>query len=471
MQWWLESPISLVPQVSPVCSSKFLKNSIDIHANRGDLGQKVEQTPKKNRYETMKREGNKSHKTNAKCDVDTSDEECARIEFEDETETVPVLHYVHKDDTVVKLDQSAISDEKESRKRRKHLQQHISNQFEGNENTSKDVSKGYNNRISETTTTTPKIETDVQNGSTCNLPTVSEHVSTIQRSEAYIQAYPKEYTENMFLEATLTYVPPVDEVVGDLRMEKRDAEVQTSAIADEESVPENKTDEEEDVNAPTEKEGDVEIPKNVDSEASKSEEQYTTNRVDENEANNDKDISAHDGPEKVETTEMTDEQVPAPNHSQLSTNCMASEEMFTTCDKCGNIVRNEINDTESEKNWSDYYSEYAEYSRVSTPKHKFVVPKSKISPMEVKGELKKFLSSIAEVIGKISPSVSHSYGLTSCHIFSSQKARKLRQKCHYKILLTLLSHFFFPIYYKNMTTKSLHQSSISHIHTVLGYCL
>ena len=332
----------------------------------------------------MKTEGNKPHKTNTCSDADTSDVECARIEFEDETETIPILHYVHKDDIEVKVDQSAISGEKRSNEPRRSKPQHISSQR--NENKLKDVSKGDNNRISETAmvTTTPKVETDARNG---NVPTVSDHVSVIQRSEAYIQAYPKEYTENMFLEARLTYVPPVDKVVRDLRIEKRDAEVQTSVSLDKESVHENKTDEEEEINAPAEKEGDVDIEKNGDLEKSASGEHDTEKSVDEDEANNEQEISTHNDPQKMKTTQITEEEVPGPNHSQLSTNCMASDEMFTTCDNCGNIVKNRINDTESEKNWSEYYSEYAEHSRVSTPKHKFVVPKSKISPIEVKGKL------------------------------------------------------------------------------------
>ena len=335
----------------------------------------------------MKREGIKSHTANAYSDTDTSDVECARIEFEEETETVPVLHYVHKDDTKIKLDQSAVRGEKRLKKRRKHLQQHIPIQVQGNENKLKDVPEGDENRISETTAATPEIEcnTDVQNG---NVHTVSEHVDVMQKSEAYIQAYPREYTENMFLEATLAYVPLVDKVNSDLRIEKRDAEVQTSAIADEESVPDDKTDEEEEIDAPAEKEGDEQIEKKVDGEINKSREQDTKESVDEDESNNEQQIS---DPEKVETTETNEEQVPGPNLSQLSSNCMASEEIFTTCDNCGNIIRNRINDTESEKNWSEYYSEYAGYSRISTPKHNFMVPKSKISPIEAKGKLKQVL--------------------------------------------------------------------------------
>ena len=224
----------------------------------------------------MKTEGNKPHKTNTCRDADTSDVECARIEFEDETETIPILHYVHKDDIEVKVDQSAISGEKRSNEPRRSKPQHISSQR--NENKLKDVSKGDNNRISETVmvTATPKVETDARNG---NVPTVSDHDSVIQRSEAYVQAYPKEYTENMFLEATLTYVPPVDKVVRDLRIEKRDAEVQTSVILDKEGVHENKTDEEEEINVPAEKEGDVDIEKNSDLEKSASGEHDTEKSV------------------------------------------------------------------------------------------------------------------------------------------------------------------------------------------------
>ena len=129
----------------------------------------------------MKTEGNKPHKTNTCRDADTSDVECARIEFEDETETIPILHYVHKDDIEVKVDQSEISGEKRSNEPRRSKPQHISSQR--NENKLKDVSKGDNNRISETAmvTATPKVETDARNG---NVPTVSDHVSVIQRSEA-----------------------------------------------------------------------------------------------------------------------------------------------------------------------------------------------------------------------------------------------------------------------------------------------
>ena len=301
----------------------------------------------------MKTEGNKSHKTNTCSDVDTSDVECARIEFEDET--VPVLHYINKDDIEVKLDQSARSGEKRSKEQSRSKPQHISNQR--NENKLRDVSKEDSNRICETAsaTPTPKVETDARND---NAPTVSDHVHVIQRSEAYIQAYPKEYTENMFLEATLTYVPPVDKVVRDMRIEKRDAEVQTSVSFYKESVHENKTDEEDEINAPAEKEGDVDIEKNGDLEKNTSSEHGTEKSVDENEANNEQEILTHDDPQKVKNTQRTEEEVPGPNHSQLSTNCMASDEMFTACDNCGNIVKNRINDSESEKNWSEYYPEY-----------------------------------------------------------------------------------------------------------------
>ena len=295
--------------------------------------------------------------------------ECARVEFEDE-ETVPVLHYVHEDKEEENLDPSISNDEKNSKKRRRSSKRDKR-------------SKNFQNKVDSypiPETSGPKVEfkTDLQN---CQRPTISEHVPAPQKSDTFASSYPEEYTENVFLEATLSYVPPTDDETGALKKESFDKEVQTSFVqtkCDEQNLDDEKISKEVDINADAGKEEETsEIDENGDLESEKSQKEDTSQIMNDEEVNDILESSAQEDPKKIDSTDLPTE--PSPKRLVETFSCNNAD--YTTTKDIG-LANNEINHSE---HWTD--SDYSGSSRMSTPRHKFTGSKSKIAPIEVKGKV------------------------------------------------------------------------------------
>ena len=333
-------------------------------------------------------------------DTDCNDIECARIELEDE-ENVPVLHYVHTEDVNDEnsnqvLDLSRLDDEfrpTNSKKRKKRKDSKRSK----DRTPRKDSGDRENGNIDKMLPP-PSPKDSFPNE---NIPTVAEHVPILPEPKTSMQHYPVEYNDNMFLEAKLRYIPPVDEVPGELIVEKLDEAVQTPEILGAESGPEDRNEENVEKDVATVEYGTVEEGENreLDDEKVNNLDNTPTNDDDnKDEENGNKGANgsvkvkgesgtrnAKESKRKNDKENENESQTIDVDNGHLLNNSVnksvTSMDMFTTCDNCGYVMTKEANGTASEGSWDEYDTEYQD---IQTPT--YIVPKSKITPIEVKGK-------------------------------------------------------------------------------------
>ena len=322
-------------------------------------------------------------------DSNLGDVECARIEFDDEETTcIPVLHYVHRED-VKKSSQSSSSSDlsrldeacRLKKKKRKSSEKYKERKLEESDD---QTNSAHITFIVPTVYSRSNVSGD-------KVPTVPEHVPVHPEPVAAIH-YPEDYTDNMFLEAMLTYFAPahVGEPPADLQVEKHDEAVQTIETIYEENESENKSEQ----NSFTDVRPAVATVENNADKGHGGQEKSSSTKIEADENITDKvkdnqevDNSVKEG--SAHAKEDTEGQAGlilnkvTQRHSLFMS--MTSLGMSSTCSDGHNLMKETAKYTDSERSQSDF-THHIENSRAQTPEHKFRVAKSKTAPIDVNGK-------------------------------------------------------------------------------------